>query len=127
MPLIDALDERETNDVEALSSGISAVMSESQAADASIRKAIDASYAELIEKIGYQGSASDASIINYVDAQIGELRNRAIQGDQRLHNEIVAGDSSLDARVDALEMALENEAIDRISDLTREIENLGHT
>ena len=92
MPLIDALDERETNDVEALSSGISAVMSESQAADASIRKAIDASYAELIEKIGYQGSASDASIINYVDAQIGELRNRAIQGDQRLHNDIVAGD-----------------------------------
>ena len=81
IPLIDALDERETNDVEALSSGISAVMTESKTADASIRKAIDASYAELVEMIGYQGSASDASIINYVDAQIGALRNRTIQAD----------------------------------------------
>lgn len=124
IPMIDALDERETNDVEALSSGISAVMSESQAADTSIRKAIDASYAELVEMIGYQGSASDASIINYVDAQIGALRNRTIQADQMLHNEIVAGDSSLDARLDALEMAFDNEVTDRIADLDREIENL---
>lgn len=124
IPMIDALDERETNDVEALSSGISAVMSESQASDASIRKAIDASYAELVEMIGYQGSASDASIINYVDAQIGALRNRTIQADQMLHNEIVAGDSSLDARLDALEMAFDNEVTDRIADLNREIENL---
>ena len=124
IPLIDALDERETNDVEALSSGISAVMTESKTADASIRKAIDASYAELVEMIGYQGSASDASIINYVDAQIGALRNRTIQADQMLHNEIVAGDSSLDARLDALEMAFENEVTDRIADLDREIENL---
>ena len=53
IPLIDALDERETNDVEALSSGISAVMTESNTADASIRKAIDASYAELVQMIGY--------------------------------------------------------------------------
>jgi hypothetical protein len=41
-----------------------------------------------------------------------------------LHNEIVAGDSSLDARLDALEMAFENEVTDRIADLDREIENL---
>jgi DNA primase catalytic subunit len=87
-------------------------------------RAVDASYLELLQKIEYSSGSSDASIINYVDGKVGELNNRITITAQELHNEMVASDSSLDARVDTLELKLENEIADRTEDLEREIENL---